>query len=167
MKKPFIYCPFCGIPLKRITVGDRERMVCEVCGFIDYKNPLPSVAVLGTKDGKLLLIKRGIEPHRGTWALPSGFIEEEETPEEAALRELREETGLTGRIKGLIGVYKENSYMYGGVIIITYEVEIREGVLKPGDDADEASFFNFNEIPEIKIKPFRKAIDLYRKRRSI
>jgi len=77
----------------------RKRLVCPACGWVNYENPIPSSAALVRNEkGEILLVKRGVEPGRGKWALPSGFIEIEETPEEACLRELKEETGLEGKI---------------------------------------------------------------------
>ena len=142
------------------TINNEERKICERCGYIQYKNPLPSVAVVGIKNKEILLIKRGIEPFKGTWAIPSGFIEEYETPEQAALRELQEETGLTGKIKKLIGVFREVSKIYGSVLIIAYEVILKEKNPVAKDDAEEARFYKIDSLPEIKVKSFAKAINL-------
>ena len=162
MKKDFIYCPFCGNNTKMITkiINGEKRRVCPECGFIQYKNPLPSVAVVGVKNNQLLLIKRGIEPYKGTWAIPSGFIEEYETPEQAALRELKEETGLRGEIKNLVGVFREKSKMYGSVLIIVYEVNLKEGIPVSGDDAEEVRFYTIDSLPEIKVKSFAEAVNI-------
>jgi ADP-ribose pyrophosphatase YjhB (NUDIX family) len=98
-------------------------------------------------EGKILLIKRKIEPRKGEWALPSGFMELEESPIETALRELAEETGLKGKSKKLIGVYPNNSEIHGYLVAIIYEVKILGGKLCAGDDAEEAEFFAVNQLP--------------------
>jgi ADP-ribose pyrophosphatase YjhB (NUDIX family) len=101
------------------------------------------------KDNQILLIKRGVEPGKGKWALPSGFIESDESPEETALRELYEETGISGRIKRLIGVYSEPTETYGRVLLIAYEAEFVGGHPKPGSDTVEVGFFSKEEMPGI------------------
>lgn len=107
-------------------IEEEKRLACPACQWVCYENPLPSSAALVRNDkGEVLLVKRGHEPGRGKWALPSGFIEIDETPEKACLRELREETGLKGEIVRLAGVYSQESLLYRNVLIIGYEVEAR------------------------------------------
>jgi len=145
----FKNCPICGDSLSLKTLEDRERMACFECGWIHYENPLPSAAAfVRNPEGGILLVKRGVEPGYGLWALPSGFIEIEETPEMACLRELEEETGLKGKIVQLVGVYSQDSYMYKNVIIIGYEVDVF-GKLQPGSDSLETKYFSPQELPEI------------------
>jgi ADP-ribose pyrophosphatase YjhB (NUDIX family) len=75
--------------------GDhRQRFVCSGCGFTHYDNPRVVVAIYVCAGEKLLWIRRGIAPAKGRWAIPGGFMESDETPEEAASRELCEETGI-------------------------------------------------------------------------
>ncbi|MGD2295392.1 MAG: NUDIX hydrolase [Candidatus Aminicenantes bacterium] len=145
----FKNCPVCGALLNSRTIEERERLFCPGCGWVHYENPLPSAAafVKNAEDG-ILLVKRGIDPGYGKWALPSGFIEIEETPEMACLRELQEETGLEGQILRLIGVYSQESFMYKNVIIIGYEVEAR-GEIHPGSDSLSAEYFSPQRLPEI------------------
>ena len=157
--KDYRFCPHCGVSLQTSQIEGRRRGHCPQCGYIAYKNPLPSVGAIGVRDGKILLVKRGREPGKGKWAPPSGFMEGGETPEEACLRELKEETGMEGVIKELIGVYLEESRIYGEVLVVVYLVEITGGVLKPGDDADEARFFPKGELPDLHFSCFRKAIE--------
>ncbi len=145
----FKNCPICGDSLNPRTLEERERMVCNECGWVHYENPLPcAAAFVRNLEGGILLVKRGVEPGYGQWALPSGFIEIDETPEMACLRELDEETGLKGKIIQLIGVYSQESSMYKNVIIIGYEVE-GFGKLKPGSDSLEAKYFLPKELPGI------------------
>lgn len=153
------HCPYCGHKLTKKILEGRERLFCPVCEKIYYENPTPVVAVVARDDEcKILLIKRKIEPRRGEWALPSGFMEIEESPVEAALRELAEETGLKGRSKKLIGVYPNNSVIHGHLITIIYEVKILGGNLCAGDDAKEAKFFNSNQLPSIVFLSHREAL---------
>jgi 8-oxo-dGTP diphosphatase len=148
-RRSFKYCPRCSSKLQEEEVEDRKRFLCKSCGWVNYENPLPSVAAMvRNKLGDILLIRRGIEPGLGEWALPSGFIEIDETPEMACVRELEEETGLMGCITGLIGVFSQKSSMYKNVLIIGYAVE-GEGELQAGSDSLEAKFFPVQEMPEI------------------
>jgi len=109
-------------------------------------------------EGKILLIKRKIEPCKGEWALPSGFMELEESPVEAALRELTEETGLKGKSKRLIGVYPNNSEIHGYLVTIIYEVIILGGKLCAGDDAEEAEFFSVKQMPPLAFQSHWEAL---------
>ena len=154
------HCPLCAKVLSLRIVESRERSVCDKCGWINYRNPLPvaSCLVLNTNK-KLLLIKRAVDPCKGSWALPGGFIELDETPQEAARRELREETGLEGKPKRLVGVHSHESPMYGAVIVIGIELTVGEGTIKPGDDAADAAYFDINKLPEIPFKSHRNLIN--------
>jgi len=154
------FCPYCGYKLVRKMLEGRERLYCSRCEKIYYENPTPVVAVIARDDeGKILLIKRKIGPRKGEWALPSGFMEIEETPTQAALRELAEETGLKGKYKKLIGVYSNTSEIHGYLVTIIYEVEIVGGKLCAGDDAEEAEFFVVNQLPPLAFQSHREALE--------
>ncbi|GAG08715.1 unnamed protein product [marine sediment metagenome] len=153
------FCPYCGYRLVRRMLEGRKRLYCSRCGKIYYENPTPVVAVIARDDeGKILLIKRKIGPCKGEWALPSGFMEIEESPIEAALRELTEETGLKGKSKRLIGIYPNNSEVHGYLVTIIYEVKILGGKLCAGDDAEEAEFFAVNQIPPLAFQSHQEAL---------
>jgi 8-oxo-dGTP diphosphatase len=157
--KNYKYCPFCKSRLIRKNVEGNSRSVCEACGWILYSNPLPSVAALMRNDNnEILLIKRGVVPSKGRWALPTGFIEQGELPEHAVLRELREETNIKGSLKRLIGVYLEHTTMYGSIILIGYEINYSGGTPKPGSDTTEAAFFPADQLPSISFASHRAII---------
>lgn len=162
--KNFKYCPFCRAEMEQrlIEHEGRNRNVCPSCGYVQYLNPLPSVGMLVVRDGKCLFIKRGKAPGKGEWAPPSGFVEIEETLEEAAERELREETGLEGRAVELIGAYCEPNDVYGYVITIVYLCEVDSGEPVPGDDAVDARFISIDEAPRMFFPCFEKALRRYR-----
>lgn len=155
-----MYCLKCGFLLKEKKIDDRKRDVCPNCGWIFYKNPLPTAAAVFKENGTVLLAKRGVLPKKNRWSLPSGFIEIDETSEEACLRELKEETGLDARIKRLIGIETQYSVMYENVIVIAYEVEKTGGKLRAGTDVCEVKFFPFEGLPEI---PFSSHFNLLKK----
>ena len=160
----FKYCPFCKAEMTVKKIEDRDRNICESCGYIHYENPLPSVGIIAVKDGKCLLIKRGKAPGKGHWAPPSGFVELGETLEEAAARELKEETGLVGHALELLGAYCEPNDVYGYVITIIYLFEIDSGEATAGDDAEEVKFVPIEEIPDMFFECFNKAMKKYKER---
>ena len=107
------------------------------------------------------MVQRAIEPRKGMWTLPGGFIELGETTEEAALRELREETGLIGRNATLIGVSTRPSRMSGGIIVLGYRVDEWEGEMKPDTDASDLGFFHREKRPPIAFEVHQELIKLY------
>ncbi len=161
------YCPKCAGKLQEKEVEHRQRMICKDCGFIFYQNPLPSVGIIVIENGKCLFIKRGKEPGKNTWAPPSGFMELNETLQEAALRELKEETGLEARLTEQLGAYHEKNNVYGDVLTIIYAAEKTGGELKAGDDALDAKYFPLTSLPHIHFQVFKDAIEEYRIRHSI
>jgi ADP-ribose pyrophosphatase YjhB (NUDIX family) len=84
---------------------DRERRVCQTCGFIDYVNPRIVAGVVAHTDEKILLCRRAIEPRRGLWTLPAGFLELGESVEEGARREAMEEACAELELETMLGVY--------------------------------------------------------------
>jgi NAD+ diphosphatase len=113
------FCPQCASPLEERDLTGRQRLACSGgCGYVFYNNPLPVVAALVEHEGKILLA-RGKGWPAGMFGLITGFLERDESPEEGVLRELTEETGLTGEIAGLIGVYP---FPQRNELIVAYHV---------------------------------------------
>ena len=145
------YCLVCG---SKLTIKpDKEKKLrpqCQSCNWIYYKNHVPAVAcvVINNLD-QILLVKRKYEPQVGFWALPSGYMEIWQTPEDTAKDELLEETGLIGEIENFIGYYSGYSKMYEKVLSMGFKMKIIGGTLEAGDDAEEAVFFDFDKMPEI------------------
>ena len=99
---------------------------------------------------KVLLVKRGGEPYKGEWALPGGFLRNDETAKEGALRELREETGLEASAVGELGVFSDPSRdPRERVITIAFYALVKPSEVEGGDDADEAAWFSIDELPEL------------------
>jgi len=136
-----------------------NRLICRKCGWINYVNPLPVIAsFVCNKKNEILLIKRKVEPSVGSWALPGGFIELNETPEKAGMRELFEETGIRADHGRLIGVELQKSRMYGYVLVIGMKFIAKSKKLIPGDDAMDAKFFPLKKLPKIPFKSHRLII---------
>ncbi|MBW2332454.1 MAG: NUDIX hydrolase [Deltaproteobacteria bacterium] len=138
--KEYSFCPICGASLQTGMIEGKERKYCPQCDFVDYKNPLPVALAIAIRDKDFLLIKRGIPPKKGVWASPSGFIEIGETAEQACLRELKEETGVSGEI-------------------VKYLVKVRNEELNPGTEAEDARFFSVDELPGYYLELFKEVID--------
>jgi len=158
-KKELKYCPYCAGLFERRPVQGRPRLVCTVCGEIYYENPLPaSTALVLNERNQLLLGKRSVDPARGQWCLPGGFVEMGETMEQAALRELREETGLQGRALAFIGCLHQESRFYGSIIIFGYRVAALCGELRAGDDMEELCYYDLDRLPPMAFETHRKLI---------
>ncbi|SHH05087.1 ADP-ribose pyrophosphatase YjhB, NUDIX family [Thermosyntropha lipolytica DSM 11003] len=158
------YCPLCASPLMWGMRYGRRRQYCPSCQFINYENPLPTTVALAETNRQILLIKRGIEPLKGIWTLPSGFVETGETPEQACLRELKEETNMDGVIKELIGVFHSLTPMYGDIISIVYYIKLSPGIPKAGDDAEGVALVNIEEIDDLGFKSFNQAFSIFKQK---
>jgi len=154
------YCTECGHVLQKKEIEGYLRFVCPRCRKIHYQNPLPVVAAVITNNGKeqVLLIKRGIEPGRGKWALPGGFVEKDESPSQAILREIREEIGVEGKVEGLIGVYQAKTRLYGNAVIIGYKVASLSRSFSPGKEVEEIRFFPSSKVPSLAFTSHRRVL---------
>jgi len=152
MIKRYRYCPYCKGKLDYKSTRGLKLKHCTKCDRIFYDNPASGVAVLVEKDKKLLLVKRNIIPKKNRWALPGGFIEQGETIEKAALRELKEECGLEGRTVKILSIFAEQTKVFGTVISVGVLVNVSSLNTKAGDDAKEAKFFNLEKMPKIAFK---------------
>jgi len=140
----------------------RLRRFCKNCNQPLYENPIPAACtILTNKAGCLLLVKRSVEPKIGLWCLPGGFMELGETPEQTALRELKEETGLIGKISQLISADSSTSAVYNTVALICYTITEYSGSPAAGDDASDLGFFSPDKLPEIAFKTHKKFINLF------
>ncbi|HDQ25409.1 MAG TPA: NUDIX hydrolase [bacterium] len=158
MKKNFRFCPFCGGALEKKREGAFKRLFCARCKEAFYNNPVPAVAVAVLKEGRVLMVKRKINPCRGMWCLPGGFIEGNESIESAAKRELFEETGQRARKITILSAKRENTLIFGSIIVIGVSAEGISGRLKAGDDASDAVYFEAGKPPLIPFASHRLAL---------
>ncbi|MQG18885.1 MAG: NUDIX domain-containing protein [SAR202 cluster bacterium] len=136
-----IFCEHCGNKL--------IKRFCSKCKKPIFDDPKLAVASIIVTNNKILLIKRGVEPKIGKWAFPSGYVNKCETPENALIREVKEETGLTVDINQLIGIYSEED---NPVVLIVYSVNLITHKTIPGSDADDLNWFELNQLPELAFK---------------
>ena len=141
------HCSRCGAELAFGSVEgeDRDRLACSNCGFVAYVNPRLVVTTIPvTDEGQVVLIRRGIEPGRGSWAQPGGFLEIDETVNEAAVRETHEETGLLVEPSEIIGLYTR---LEAAVVVLAFEARIIGGEMAPTPEALEVRAFTPDAIP--------------------
>jgi 8-oxo-dGTP diphosphatase len=141
------FCISCGTALERKEYVGKIRPVCPSCGWVYFPDPKVAVAVVIENEDQLLFVQRGVNPFKGLWTLPAGFLDAGEKPGEAACREVWEETGLKIEITELIGIISGQEYKKGAHLVIIYRAEIMGGKLKPGDDAARAEYFKLDELP--------------------
>ena len=141
------FCSRCGLQLEfgPLEGEDRERLACPSCGHIAYVNPRLVVTVFPiTEAGELVLIRRGIEPGKGWWAQPGGFLEVDETVNQAAIRETWEETGLLIEPTEIVGLYTR---LEAAVVTIAFSARIVGGTAAPTAEALEIRTFRPEDIP--------------------
>lgn len=156
------FCPFCASPLGSRHVEGRMRLYCNGCRTPIYENPVPAACVVLVDDRhRILLVKRRVAPKAGMWCLPGGFVECGETPEQAATRELQEETGLRGRINTLIGVTTSDGTLYKSILIVAYLVTCFSGSAMAGDDASDVRFYDKGNLPDVAFESHKSFIRLY------
>jgi 8-oxo-dGTP diphosphatase len=159
------HCTRCGGTLATRELDGRPRHVCMACGAVSYVNPVPAAAVVVLKDETILLVKRAIEPKRGLWSLPAGFIEIDETPRECAVREVKEETGLDVELDGLVdvaSVFDDPRYV---CLLVVFRAHTVGGRLEPGDDAAEVGYFGADALPPLAFKTHTRIIEQVLKER--
>lgn len=130
---------------RRIPDGDdRERLVCDDCGYVHYVNPKVVVGVVATHGERILMCRRAIEPRRGYWTIPAGYMEEGESPEVGAAREAWEEARAELRIDGLLAVY---SVPRISQVQLMYRAELEHERIGAGPESLEVALFTWDEIP--------------------
>jgi len=131
--------------VRRIPEGDdRERLTCPDCGFIAYENPKIVVGSVVAEDGRVLLCRRAIEPRRGYWTLPAGYMEMHETVEEGARREAWEEARAHIALEGVLAVY---SIARIGQVQVIFRARLAEPGFEAGPESLEVGLFCWEEIP--------------------
>jgi len=143
------YCPRCGAKLTQAERFGRLRPVCPDCNWVYFADPKVAVAVLLEQGTEILMVRRAVDPARGLWTLPAGFVDAGENPERAAERELFEETGLRAQVTELLDVMYGQEHPRGAHIVIFYRARLLSGTLRANDDVDRVAFFSRNDLPPL------------------
>jgi 8-oxo-dGTP diphosphatase len=162
MSREAKFCMSCGAALEMRSVHNVQRPVCTGCNSTVYFDPKVAVVVFIQQGDAVLLVQRAGDPAKGKWALPAGFVEHDEPPEEAAIRETLEETGLSVKITRLLDVFPKKDDGLAN-IVIAYSAQITGGTLFAADDAAAADWFTRDAIPELAFYPSKMLIQRWQK----
>ena len=141
------YCPHCRTELDLRDEGGVPRPACPSCGFVQYLSPAPGAAVILLRADRICLVRRKYPPKAGQWSLPAGFQEYNEDSAGAALREVREETGLVVRLGEVFAVHTGVLPPDRSVLVVIYRADEIGGRLQAADDAEEVGFYPLDQLP--------------------
>lgn len=159
------FCPVCANKLVECFKFGAARPCCSNpdCGFVYFLDPKVVAVVLVEHEGRILLGKRNINPGWGKWSFPGGYVNRGEKVEEAAVREVKEETNLDVQLNGLLGVYSEEG---NPVVLLVYRAQLLSGLdeMRPQEEEVlELGFFGLHEIPELAFNSEPRIIEELRK----
>ncbi len=145
-----MHCQRCGHPTEPRDVEGRQRPVCPACGMVTYQDPKLAVSVVILRDSdagpEVLLGQRAAHTRNpGTWSFPAGFVDRGENVEEAAVREVREETGLTITLGPLLGVWSGNG---DSTVLLAWRAATIAGTPAAQDDLTDLDWFRIERLPE-------------------
>jgi len=158
--------PARGPSVRAVPEGDnRERMICAECGFILYDNPKIVVGSVARLGERILLVRRSIDPRRGFWTLPAGFLELNESTNSGAEREAWEEARARIEIEGLLAIYDIPRISQ---VQLVYRARLLDDKVEPGPESLEVGLFLWDEIPwpQIAFPSVRWALQHEREARS-
>ena len=163
MNPPIKHCRNCGAAVAYRVPDDgdtRERAICPACHTVHYENPNNVVGTIPVLGDRVLLCKRNIEPRRGKWTLPAGFMELGESTSQGAARETVEEAGAEFEMQDLFAVM---SVIRVGQVHLFYRAKLLNDRFDPGHETMEAKLFAEDEIPwdEIAFRTVREALRFY------
>lgn len=157
------FCPLCGGRCVSKEDGGKWRPTCSACGFVHYRNPFPASVVLIEAQGRVLLGRRGPESFKpGKWCMPGGFIEYDEDFLSAAIREVKEETGLDVEIESILNVVSGFSSSDLHALVIILLGRVLGGHLCPGDDIEALAWFPLSgPLPDMAFSPERYMLEKF------
>lgn len=152
------YCPRCGTELGERRVDGRQRKWCPSCERPEFRNAVPVAGISVVDDeGRVLLVRRGVDPGAGEWSTPAGHLEVEEEPRIAAARELREETGLTADPADMVLLEATQLEPFGEkhVVSVGYAVAASNttGTPTAGSDATAVEWVDHGRLEETVVRP--------------
>ena len=161
----YTYCPHCGTELAMKEKGGKQRPACAACGFVQYQNPLPGVVVLVEREGTVLLGRRTGGYGAGRWGLPQGYVEHDEDFLTAAIREVKEETGLDVEIRSIINVVSNLLSPGLHTLAIVLRAGVVGGELRAGDDLESLAWVPLSgPLPEMAFEADTMIIERVQKK---
>lgn len=127
-------------------VEGHQRPVCPNCGRVVYHDPKIAATCIVERQGRVLMIKRNNQVGFGLWSMPGGYVDRGEVVEEAAAREVQEETGLEVEVQRLVGLFSEKGHP---VVVVAFSASETGGRLAAGPEAQEVGFFSLDDLPEM------------------
>lgn len=163
MSKPLElnYCPRCAHPLEDRVAFGRKRRFCPRCERIVFREHKIAAGVLVEHEGEILLVRRKIDPGRGLWTFPGGFVDFDEAPAEAAVRECCEETGLEVEIVALCDIVGGREHEAGASIVIAYRARPVGGQIAPGPEVERVAFFAPGSLPPLAFRATQAVLDCW------
>lgn len=158
------YCPLCGMDLRLRELDGAPHPACPACGFVYWERPAPAaVALVADAAGRLLYTRRRYPPEPGGWCFPGGGVEAGETVEEAAVREVWEETGVRVRVEGQLGVFSSPSRASFIAFVAARPVG---GTLRAGSDALEVVYVRVDAAPPLCFEAHVQALAVWQASRG-
>lgn len=164
MSDDYRYCPKCAQELQPLSDQERLRLFCPACGWVHYRNPTAGVAVIllrmpaADARAEILLGER----RDGGWCIPCGHVEWDETIQQAARREIAEETGLQVKLGSVFAVHSNFHDPRQHTIGVWYRGQVISGSLKAGGDLLQAAYFPLDDLPELKFPTDRLVVEQLR-----
>ena len=156
------YCVRCGAPLVVKRIEGRELLACQNDDFVLWRDPKVAAAVVVEADGGILLGSRAIEPGYGLWCLPGGFVNDDESPAEAVVRECHEEIGAAVEVESVLDVYHGPKTTAPSIVVIAYRGRVAAGEkIAAGEEMLEVGVFRLDALPPIAFPSHRQALARY------
>jgi len=166
--QPARFCLWCGTRLVERVIEGKQLLACPSCDFVLWPDPKLATAVVVESGGGIVAGKRSIDPGRGLWCLPGGFVDDHEHPEQAAVRECLEEIGVEVRVAGLVGVYHVRRAQRPHLVVLGYRALISSGQPVAGHEMDEVGVFAADQLPPLAFSSHSEVVhDWLRVARSL
>jgi ADP-ribose pyrophosphatase YjhB (NUDIX family) len=157
---PARFCLWCGTPLELRAFDGKQLPACPSCDFVLWPDPKLATAVVVEAVGGIVVGKRSIDPGRGLWCLPGGFVDDHEHPAQAAMRECQEEIGAAVIIAGPLGIYHVRRAQRPHLVVIGYRAQLAAGARAvAAQEMDEVGVFPADSLPPLAFTSHQEAVN--------